>query len=154
LHLSDGTARIAEARGYPDSPTPRGRYLNLSEWTHTYSGWLDGGGVSGAAVPLLCDNNGGTADGQLLFSLVVFSGKEGHARLIGLVTPRVQPRDEHATLIGGEGVRWQGNRLLIKEAFYGPHDYTCCPSGVAESEWTYRSGRLGFARSEITSEPR
>src|ERR1700728_2044079 len=47
------------------------------------------GGVGpAAAVDVVCSNNGGTADGQIRFADVVFSGSATSARAVGLITPQ------------------------------------------------------------------
>ena len=47
------------------------------------------GGVGpAAAVDVVCSNNGGTADGQIRFAEVVFSGSATNARAVGLITPQ------------------------------------------------------------------
>ena len=158
LHLHNGGVRIRDRRGLPDRPITTGiRYLNLVEYPcHAWFGDVEEPGVSDAAVPLECDNNAGTADGELLYSLAVFSGRTGRPQLLGSITPRVQHGHEPATLIGGtrRGVGWQRNELVIKEFFYGPHDGTCCPSGRAESAWILSGGRLRPGHTTITRHAR
>ena len=152
LQVRNGGLRIRDRRGYPDRPggVP---YFNLTgSLNGIVYGDLEGGGVSDAAVPLMCDNNGGSADGQLLFSIAIFSGKGGDRHLIGLITPRVQPKADHVTIIGtfDNAVMVAPHRLLIREVFYGTHDPTCCPSGRATTTWTYQFGRLTPAASQVT----
>ncbi|MCW2673839.1 MAG: hypothetical protein JWP14_2428 [Frankiales bacterium] len=152
LQVRDGRVRIRDRRGYPDHPG-QVSYFNLTaSMNGIVYGDLEGAGVSDAAVPLACDNNGGTADGQLLFSIAIFSGKGGDRHLIGLVTPRVQPKANHVTIIGtfDDAVVITPHRLFVQEVFYGTHDPTCCPSGRATTTWTFQLGRLKPAASRVT----
>src|SRR5207248_3942676 len=100
-------------------------------------------GVSDAVVPLACSNNGGTADGQLLFSLAAFSGATGPRNLL------------HVTLIGQtrHGVVITPGEVRVTEYFYGPHDGTCCDSGLAMTTWHYRNGTLVASRPVILKQP-
>jgi hypothetical protein len=129
--------QVAARRGVPDV---------------TY-GHLQRRGVSNAAVPLLCSNESGTADGVLLDSLSVFSGANGRVHLLGLITPQVRPgKQEPDTLIGHP--LFEHHRILVQEYFYGPKDGDCCPSGRATTVWVYRQGRLTPQIPTITTEPR
>ena len=157
LRLRDGKVRIQDSRGYASASGPATRYFNLSEWPQTVTyGHFEAPNVSDAAVPLLCDNNGGTADGDLLYSLAIFSGRSGAPRLLGLVTPRQQPPNEPATILGNsrQDVRMQVGRLTVREYFYGPNDATCCPSGRATTNWGYRNGKLIVLSSKMNKNAR
>src|SRR5580693_8600888 len=85
------------------------------------------GGVGPAvAVDVVCSNNGGTADGQIRFADVVFSGSAASVHPVGLITPR-QPHPAkagHVPLLGK--VKWVDGRLVVAEYWYGPKDPTCC----------------------------
>jgi hypothetical protein len=64
-------------------------------------GQLNGFGGA-AAVDVVCSNNGGTADGQIRFADVVFSGTASSVRPLGLITPQ-QPHSanlSHVPLLG------------------------------------------------------
>jgi hypothetical protein len=114
-------------------------------------GDVDGDGHDEALVPLWCNNNGGTADGALLYSLAVFTGRAGSVQPIGLITPRQQPPDELPTLLLVSRV--SPGQIVIDETWYGPKDGTCCPSGTATTTWTYTSGQLEVATSTVTAQP-
>src|SRR5882757_9791763 len=102
-------------------------------------GDLEGGNTSDATVGLYCSNNGGMAGGALLYSIAVFSGRDGKPQLLGLLTPQV-PTVDGATLI--DRVRISRGQITWVEAFYGPQDGTCCPSGRATTVWTYAHGHF------------
>jgi hypothetical protein len=117
-------------------------------------GDLDGDGTTDeAAVGVVCSNGGGTAAGQLGFSYVIFCASENVLHLIGVVTPR-QPLDPdagHVPLLGS--VEILRGKLLAQEAWYGPSDGTCCPSGRAATIWTYASGKLRPSRTIVVLRP-
>ncbi len=112
------------------------------------------GGVGpAAAVDVACSNNGGTADGQIRFADVVFSGSATSVRPVGLITPR-QPHSSnvsHVPLLGT--VKWVDGRIVVAEYWYGPNDPTCCASGRATTTWAYRAGKLTAVRTVVTKRP-
>jgi hypothetical protein len=112
------------------------------------------GGVGpAAAVDVVCSNNGGTADGQIRFAEVVFSGSATDARAVGLITPQ-QPhlaKVGHVPLLGK--VKWVNGRIVVAEYWYGPNDPTCCASGRARTTWAYRTGKLTAVGTVVTKRP-
>ena len=110
------------------------------------------GGVGPAAsVDAVCSNNGGTADGQIRFAEVVFSGSATNARAVGLITPQQPHQVSHVPLLGK--VKWVNGRVVVAEYWYGPNDPTCCASGRATTTWAYRSGKLAAVRTVVTKRP-
>jgi hypothetical protein len=71
--------------------------------------------------------------------------------VIGVVTPK-QPRKANRlpTLVT---VKMRRGKVIAREAWYGPKDGTCCPSGRTTTVWTYvhRAFRAGAPR--ITQAP-
>jgi hypothetical protein len=112
------------------------------------------GGVGPAvAVDVTCSNNGGTADGQIRFADVVFSGSATSVRPVGLITPQ-QPHRLHASHVPLLGkVKWVHGRIVVAEYWYGPNDPTCCASGRATTTWAYRTGKLTAVRTVVTKRP-
>jgi hypothetical protein len=112
------------------------------------------GGVGpAAAVDVVCSNNGGTADGQIRFADVVFSGSATRVRSVGLITPR-QPHSSNASHVPLLGkVKWVDGRIVVAEYWYGPNDPTCCASGRATTTWTYRAGKLAAVRTVVSKRP-
>jgi hypothetical protein len=112
------------------------------------------GGVGpAAAVDVVCSNNGGTADGQIRFADVVFSGSATSVRPVGLITPR-QPHSSnvsHVPLLGK--VKWVNGRIVVAEYWYGPNDPTCCASGRATTTWADRAGKLTAVGTAVTKRP-
>jgi hypothetical protein len=112
------------------------------------------GGVGpAAAVDVVCSNNGGTADGQIRFAEVVFSGSAASVHPVGLITPQ-QPRRakvSHVPLLGK--VKWVDGRIVVAEYWYGPNDSTCCASGRATTTWAYRASKLTAVRTVVTKRP-
>jgi hypothetical protein len=98
-----------------------------------------GRGQEVAALTVWCDNQGGTAAGQLAEGLVVFSGAGGRLHVLGTLTPQYRPHnDAHipyvmVTSIGAE-------RVVTTEYWYTTSDADCCPSGRATTTW-YWNGR-------------
>lgn len=117
-------------------------------------GDLDGDGNSNeAAVGVICSNGGGTGAGQLGSSSVIFSARENVLHVVGVIRPQ-QPLDAeagHVPLLGP--VEILRGKVLAQEAWYGPHDGTCCPSGRAATIWTYVGGRLRPSRTIVVLRP-
>lgn len=113
-------------------------------------GDLAGGAHGDAGLMVNCNNGGGTADGVLLYSWVIFGGAGGRLSVVGIVTPQEQPPDELPTLIE---VAIKPGQLTAHEFFYGPADATCCASGRATTTWTYEQGALRPGVPVITRQP-
>ncbi len=113
-------------------------------------GGLGGGGDDDAALNVSCNNGGGTADGALLYSWVIFSGRSGRLSVVGVITPQVQPPELLPTLLT---IAPAPGQITAHEAFYGPDDATCCASGRATTIWTYAHGALHPGVPVITKHP-
>jgi hypothetical protein len=119
-------------------------------WDSVVFGDLAGGGAADAGLMVSCNNGGGTADGALLYSWVIFSGAGGRLSTVGIVTPQVQPSEELPTLIE---ITIKHGAITAHEDFYGSVDPTCCASGRATTIWTYAGGALVPGAPKITSNP-
>jgi hypothetical protein len=149
----EAVALIPNAAGQPVNPGTNGRrYFHLSMSVVAY-GYLDAAQrVPAAAASFLCDNNGGTADGQELSSIGVYTVVGGGLRMAGLITPQQQPANGiHVTLL--DQPRMSAGRVTVHEIWYGPSDGTCCPTGRAESTWVVKDGRLVYASTRVTARP-
>jgi hypothetical protein len=104
-----------------------------------------------AGLNVNCNNGGGTADGNLLWSWVIFAVHGGKPSVVGILTPQVQLPHELPTLLE---IVIEHRTIVVHEAFYGPHDGTCCSSGRATTIWTYTSGHLRPGHPAITAHPR
>jgi hypothetical protein len=125
-------------------------------WKDGEYGDLDGdGNTNEAAVGVVCSNGGGTAAGQLGFSYVIFQAREYEhvLRAVGVIRPRqpFNPEEGHVPLLGS--VEILPGKVLAQEAWYGPHDGTCCPSGRATTIWTYARGKLRPSRTVVVLRP-
>jgi hypothetical protein len=120
---------------------------------HVYYGDLTGDGHDEAALDVVCSNGGGTADGQLAFSSVIFTAVGHSLRVIGIVTPRqpLNPNMPHVPIVGK--VKLERGRLISSEYWYGRRDGTCCASGRATTTWSYTDGKLRPARTIVTRRP-
>ena len=109
-----------------------------------------GGGEDDAGLDVDCNNGGGTADGALLYSWVIFSGRGGRLSVVGVVTPRVQPHEVLPTILT---IAIAPGKITAHEDFYGPDDATCCSTGRATTTWTYAEGALHPGVPAITKHP-
>lgn len=129
-------------------------------WPHVsvYAGWnpvvygnVDGVGQDEAALVVGCSNRGGTAAGYLAYAQVIFTIAGRSLRVIGVVTPQ-QPRQANRlpTLLT---VKIRRGKVIAREAWYGPNDGTCCPSGRTTTVWTYAQGALRAGAPKVTQTP-
>jgi hypothetical protein len=144
IHLVDGQAVV-------DSSRWRGirRVLVSREQTVAY-GDLSGSGDAGAALGVICSNDGGTAAGQLAFAQVVFGLTGSTLRVIGIVTPRHPNPGRHPSLLTAKVAP---GGVIATELFYGRNDGDCCPSGRATTRWLYSKGGLTPQPTVVTREP-
>jgi hypothetical protein len=116
----------------------------------TVYGDLDGDGVEEAAVSVSCNNGGGTASGQLAFGYVVVRKDSDALSAVGSITARQNPPNaSHVTLLGTTEITH--NEIRVQELWYRPSDATCCPSGEAETTWSYADSTLTPGQPVITS---
>jgi hypothetical protein len=113
----------------------------VDSWRNPTFGDLDGDGMDEAALDVGCANGGGTAAGQLEFSVVIFKADGKRLRALGVV-PIEQPLDVRAGHVPIGGIdRIERGAVVTREGWYGPFD-GCCPSGRASATWSYRNGRF------------
>lgn len=104
------------------------------------------GDVVGISVD--CNNGGGTADGVLLNSFVIFRALSGHLSVVGVIKPQVQPAEVLPTDLL---ISIHRGSVTVREGFYGPMDATCCSTGRSTTTWTYSHGRLTPGTPDITT---
>jgi len=112
-------------------------------------GDLDGDGREEAVIGVGCDNNGGTASGQLGFGAVVVQAHRD-LRAIGTITPQMELADAtHVTLLSE--LRIEPGQVVADEMWYRDSDMTCCPTGKAVTTWKLESGRLTAGPPAVTA---
>jgi hypothetical protein len=120
-------------------------------WNPVVYGNLDGVGQDEAALVVGCNNGGGTADGFLAYAQVIFTTAGKTLRVIGVVTPKQgRKANRLPTLVT---VKIRRGKVMAREAWYGPNDGTCCPSGRTRTVWTYAHGALQAGRPKVTQRP-
>src|SRR5271166_2739465 len=140
IRLHKGQARISHS-GYGP--------LEVSSFGPVYGDL--GGGQQVAALQVWCNNQGGTAAGQLAEGLIVFSGAGGKLHTLGTLTPQYRPRSaSHIPFIVVKSIG--AERIVTTEAWYTSSDGDCCPSGRATTTWywnghSFRPGHTTIIRS-------
>lgn len=120
-------------------------------WNPVVYGDLDAHGADEAALVVGCSNGGGTADGFLAYAQVIFTAGKG-PRAIAIVTPQQRKRPNVLpTLLE---VKIERGKVLAHEAWYGPNDGTCCPSGRSLTTWRYANGTLTPVKTVVEKKPR
>jgi len=142
IQLHGGRALLPDnTNGHPVRPGSNGtRYDDLELNGPVVYGDFEGGAPDDAAVSLGCSNNGGTADGAILYSVAVYSGRTGRPVSLGLITPQHQPEHVLPTLLTVAAIT--PGTITVHEDWYGPNDMTCCPRGRATTTWTLSAGKL------------
>jgi hypothetical protein len=150
IHLHDGRALVTPvpARFAHDSfGAQHGLAVFAAGREGVTYGDLAGAGSEAAGVRVDCTNGGGSADGELMFSWVIFAAAGSRPSVLGIVTARVQPAHELPTLMT---IAIAPGRITVHESFYGPGDPTCCSSGRATTIWTYAERALQPGTPAIT----
>jgi hypothetical protein len=105
-------------------------------------------GRDAAALGIVCANLGGTAAGQLAFSVVVY--RPGlHAPLpVAVLRPQVREEpNSHPPVFEARSI--MRGTVRTTEGIYGPHDGDCCASGLARTVWRLVRDRLTPASTTI-----
>jgi len=146
IRLHKGRA-VVDSRRWPSVP----RVTVDAGWNPVVYGNLDGVGQDEAALVVGCNNGGGTADGFLAYAQVIFTTAGKKLKVIGVVTPKqARKANRLPTLVTVEIRRGE---VVAREAWYGPNDGTCCPSGRTTTVWTYANGALRAGKPKVTRRP-
>lgn len=153
IRLHHGHALLRDnTKGHPIKPGSNGvRYDQLVLNGPVVYGDFEGDAHGDAAVPLDCNNNGGTADGDILNSVAVYSGRTGKLHYLGLITAQHQRRNVLPTLLSIRSVA--RGALTVQESWYGSDDMTCCPKGKATTRWTMSAGKVVPVEARVTASP-
>jgi hypothetical protein len=116
---------------------------------HPTYGDLDGNGHDVAALPVWCNNGGGTADGDLAMGYVVFDGSSGILTVVGTLTPKVH--ESGAPISSIAALTITPEHIVAKEMYFHAADPTCCPTGTAKTTWLLTNGHLVAGPSTIIS---
>jgi hypothetical protein len=122
-----------------------------SGWNPIVYGDLDGDGSDEAALGVGCSNGGGTADGYLAYAQVIFAAGKKSPQVIGIVTPQQRPNPNVLPTLLQVAIRRA--KVVAHEAWYGPNDGTCCPSGRSTTTWKYANGRLRPVKTVVQKGP-
>jgi hypothetical protein len=114
-------------------------------------GDVDGDGRDEALVVVECSNGGGTAGGQLRFSVVVAGVEDDALRLLGIITTRqaLGGFGVHVPLVAVRNSDIRDGRVTAHEYWYGPHDGTAGSSGRASTVWVYSHGGMVPRRTTV-----
>jgi hypothetical protein len=139
ITLRDGKATIAAPSGVSGD-----RPHVLVESSKVRYGSLTGSSGREAALNVSCSSTGGTADGQLADSWVIYSTAGGSLRQIGTLVPQ-QPSSSSPPPVpyfdhGADGITMQRGDVTVHEVWYRTDDATCCPSITATTVWRYAHG--------------
>ena len=129
---------------YPGQSWPMDAFAYFDEVDY---GDVTGDGADDALLTVECTNDDATAAGRLVWSIVAFSGESGSVRPIGTITGQHGLTGSLPAHLGVAGIDAEGVR--IEEAFYGPQDGSCCPSGTAETLWRWTGSALEVVSSDV-----
>lgn len=137
------TTEVTGTFGEATIPAPAGHSFGTADdfiqESETLYGSL-GPGENIAALNVWCSNTGGTVDGQIQNSLVIYTWVSGQLTVLSTLTPQ-QPPEGGSHVSGFDtsagGITISTGAITTQEAFYGPQDFTCCPTGRATTVWTF-----------------
>ena len=138
----------------PSGRFPPYRRVHVSTaWNGVVYADVDGDGKDEAAFQVDCNNGGGTAAGVLGYAAVAFTGARGRLRAVGVITPQQRYRrgSRFPPIVGIVKLRLR--KVVSPEAWYGPNDGVCCPSGRARTIWAYDGGKLRVTRTIVDRKP-
>ncbi|MEU4253479.1 hypothetical protein AB0F15_39410 [Amycolatopsis sp. NPDC026612] len=137
----DFTLRNGSAAGIPSRYGP----LDAGTTGTVVYGDLDGDGHDEAAIDVYCNYSGGNGvPGQ---GFVVITGKSGKPAPIGVVKAQTQTPQTYLSAV--EKITISRGRIEATEDWYHPDDAHCCPSGRAQTTWTYAAGKLTPGKPRI-----
>jgi hypothetical protein len=142
IRLTQGRATIAAPPGFQAGT----KQVLISGGSDVVYGELQSGGQDVAALDVWCTNTGGTAEGQIENSWVIYAVESGTLRVLGALLPQ-QPSSAKALHVpyfesDPKGILIQPGRITVHELWYASGDGTCCPSIRATTVWTYADGVL------------
>jgi hypothetical protein len=114
-----------------------------------------GPGQNVAGLLVWCSNTGGTSDGDIENSLVLYSWVSGQLTVLSTLNPpQLSHNQIRAPYFDGSagGVTISNGSISTREMFSGPQDAVCCPSGRATTVWTF-SGHSFSPRTTVQSQP-
>ncbi|MGO9583818.1 MAG: hypothetical protein ACLP36_13550 [Acidimicrobiales bacterium] len=142
IRLRQGRATIAAPQGVQAATNQ----VLISGGSDVVYGELQSGGQDVAALDVWCTNSGGTAEGQIENSWVIYSVASGTLRVLGTLVPRQpsSPKPPHVPYFESDpkGILIQPGSITVHELWYASGDGTCCPSIRATTVWTYADGVL------------
>lgn len=107
-----------------------------------------GHGQQVAALAVWCDNQGGTAAGELAQGLAVSGTAGSRLYWLGTLTPQYRPRGgAHIPFISAG--RIGRDRIVTTEYWYASGDPDCCPTGRASTSWVWNGHRFLADRTVI-----
>lgn len=151
IHLHNNIAVVSSTR-WPG--TPRVTVYSQFGWKvlSVVYGDLDGDGNDEAALAIVCNNGGETADGNLGYAQVIFTAAPKAPRVIGIVTPQERTPDTFPPFFS---VVIKRGKIISHEFLYAAADPSaCCPTGRATTVWVYAKGQLRHGRPRVEKRPR
>jgi hypothetical protein len=154
------TQPIRLRQGVATIPAPPGVQAGTSEvtvreWAFAH-GDLYGREDDAAAVNVWCANTGGTADGQIENSWVLFRADKSRPQLVATLTPqRPSVPGNHVAYFDTTpgGIQIRPGTIRVKEVWYGPEDGTCCPTGRATTVWSLNDSGTLTSKTTIQTYP-
>jgi len=140
--------RWRRSAGWPSWP----RVTVEAGWYPPVYGDLNRDGQDEAALVVGCSNGGGTADSFLAYAQVVFMAGGNAPRAIAVLRPQQPTKPNRPPTLLRVAIR--PGEVLAREAWYGRHDGTCCPSGRSVTTWKYIDGTLRPVRTVVEKRPR
>jgi hypothetical protein len=111
-------------------------------------------GENVAAVYVWCSNTGGTADGQIQNSLVLYRWTSGVLTVVSTLIPPQLSVGVHAPYFDAStgGITISTGAVTTKVIFYGGQDSVCCGSGRATTVWSL-NGQKFSPRTTVQVQP-
>ena len=100
-------------------------------------GDLSADGLTAAAVEVMCTNTSGMADGQLMDTIVVYTGTAASPRAIVTLSPqKPSAPGQHVAYFLRTAIA--PHEVVTTQVWYRSNDSTCCPTGRAATQWAWK----------------
>lgn len=100
-----------------------------------------------AAIPITCNNGGGTGAGDLASAFVIVAEIDDRLVSLAEVTPQTQVGERAHSV---SDLRITGRTIEAREYWYRSEDATCCPSGQAVTTWRFENNQFTPGYPHVT----
>jgi hypothetical protein len=107
-----------------------------------------GHGLQVTTLQIFCSAMSSTAAGQVAEGIYVFDSPGGRAHLLGTLTSQYHPKSSHVPYLAVDKITT--GHITTTEYFYASGNPDCCPSGRANTTWTWTGRKFVPGHTTVT----